>query len=225
MVFKDPVNEDLKEKADKRGGLAKLGLMNSDVWHDDPKRLVFTLSRYKFVAKLLSGSNSVAEFGCGDGFCSRIVAQHVKELVITDFDPYFISRFSELCSDGWDIRHFAHDLCIKPFNQKFDAIYSLDVVEHIKPELEDILFKNIILSLKDNGICIIGMPSLESQRYASEKSKAGHINCKNGEILKKDLKKYFRNVFLFAMNDEIIHTGFTPMSHYNIALCVTPIRD
>ncbi|MFM8835604.1 MAG: methyltransferase type 12, partial [Actinomycetota bacterium] len=33
------------------------------------------------------------------------------------------------------------------------------------------------------------------------------------------LKKYFHSVFMFSMNDEVVHTGFFPMSHYLIAVC------
>ena len=55
---------------------------------------------------------------------------------------------------------------------------------------------------------IIGTPSLESQAYASPPSKAGHINCKSGDELKALLSSYFHNVFLFSMNDEVVHTGF-----------------
>ena len=62
--------------------------MNSAVWHEDPKRLVFTLSRYKFVAMMLAGKNNVTEVGCGDGFGARIVRQEVKHLAITDYDLY-----------------------------------------------------------------------------------------------------------------------------------------
>ncbi len=29
-------------------------------------------------------------------------------------------------------------------------------------------------------------------------------------------------VFLFSMNDEVVHTGFSKMAHYLLALCVTP---
>ena len=39
-------------------GLTTLGMMNNQVWQDDPRRLVFTLSRYKFVSKLLVGCNA-----------------------------------------------------------------------------------------------------------------------------------------------------------------------
>ena len=69
------------------------------------------------------------------------------------------------------------------------------------------------------------MPSLESQIYASEGSKIGHVNCQSGDVLKNNLKKYFHNVFIFSMSDEVVHTGFTPMAHYLLALCVTPLKD
>ena len=33
---------------------------------------------------------------------------------------------------------------------------------------------------------------------------------------------HFRNVFIFSMNDEVVHTGFYPMAHYLFALCCHP---
>ena len=59
------------------------------------------------------------------------------------------------------------------------------------------------------------MPSLESQKYASKQSKEGHVNCKSGENLKKLLNKYFINNFVFSMNDEVVHTGFSDGSLFN----------
>jgi hypothetical protein len=72
-------------------GLETLGLMTSFAWNDDPKRLTFTLSRYKFVAKLLSGRCNVLEIGCADAFGTRIVLQEVQNLTAIDFDPVFIA--------------------------------------------------------------------------------------------------------------------------------------
>ena len=60
---RDPVNQDLIEN-EKEFGLEGLGVMSSDYWRRDPKRLVFTLARYKFVSKMLDGKESVAEIGC-----------------------------------------------------------------------------------------------------------------------------------------------------------------
>jgi len=36
------------------------------------------------------------------------------------------------------------------------------------------------------------------------------------------MERHFENVFLFSMNDEVVHTGFTPLAHYLFALCVGP---
>ena len=80
-------------------------------------------------------------------------------------------------------------------------------------------YGNIINSLSDGGVVILGMPSLESQKYASSASKDGHVNCKTGKDLKSLCEKYFHNVFLFSMNDEIVHTGFEKMAHYLLVLC------
>ena len=193
--------------------------MNSAVWHEDPKRLVFTLSRYKFVAKMLTGKNRVAEIGCGDGFGARIVKQEVGQLTITDYDSYFIKRFEDIVSEKYPISAVEHNILEGPLGQKFDAIYSLDVLEHIPINHEDVFVRNIINSLGSNGIVILGMPSIESQTYASPASKEGHINCKTGKDLKLFLEKYFHNVLLFSMNDEVVHTGFEKMAHYLFVIC------
>ena len=34
------------------------------------------------------------------------------------------------------------------------------------------------------------------------------------------MQRYFRNVFMFGMNDEVLHTGFAPMCHYLWSLAV-----
>ena len=217
---KDPVNQPLISLENEKG-LEKIGLMNSAVWHEDPKRLVFTLSRYKFVSKMLRGKNRVAEIGCGDGFGARIVKQEVGQLTITDYDSYFIKRFEDIASEEWPISAVEHNILEGPLEQKFDAIYSLDVMEHIHSENEHVFIKNIIDSVKNSGVVIIGMPSLESQMYASPGSKAGHVNCKSGKNLKSLMESFFHNVFLFSMNDEVVHTGFEKMAHYIIVVCTS----
>ena len=40
-----------------------------------------------------------------------------------------------------------------------------------------------------------------------------------GSELKSLLEQYFHSVFLFSMNDEVVHTGFYPMAHYLLAIC------
>ena len=95
-------------------------------------------------------------------------------------------------------------------------------MEHISEEFDDILLENLVSSLTSTGICIVGMPSMESQKYASEGSLQGHVNCKSGEALRNLFLRYFHNVFVFSMNDEVVHTGYFPMAHYLICIGVSP---
>lgn len=200
-------------------GLETLGLMTNQAWRDDPKRLAFTFARYKFVAKMLSGFDHVLEVGCADAFATRIVVQDVKRLTAVDFDPLFVEDVRSRMSDPWRFECFTHDLLAGPVPGKFDGIYAMDVLEHIEPAHEKTFLTNMVASLAPHGAMVIGMPSLESQAHASPISKEGHVNCKTMPDLKASLARFFHNVFMFSMNDEVVHTGYHKMAHYLIALC------
>lgn len=200
-------------------GLESFGLMSSQAWYDDPKRLAFTLSRYKFAAKILSGSKNVLEVGCADAFATRVVAQEVEKLTAVDFDPLFIEDAKTRVSDRWKYECLVHDMLSGPVPGSYDGIYSLDVLEHIQPADEALFLKNMVSSLTEHGTMVIGMPSLESQPYASPISKEGHVNCKSMPDFKKTMQKYFHNVYMFSMNDEVVHTGYHKMAHYLFAVC------
>lgn len=202
-------------------GLASLGLTTNQVWRDDPRHLLFILARCKFVAKMLSGKRRVLEVGCGDAFGSRIVRQEVDELCAVDFDSVFIKDANERMDERWKFDCRVHDMLSGPVEGgPFDAAYTLDVIEHIDIKDEDLFVSNIVKSLDEHGVLIVGSPSIQSQVYASEYSKQGHVNCKDHKQLKDLMLKYFDNVFIFSMNDEVVHTGYYPMAHYLFALCV-----
>ena len=200
-------------------GRTQFGLMSNQVWHDDPKRLVFMLSRYKFVSRLLEGKSSALEIGCADAFGSRIVRQTVPNITAIDFDPVFIKDAKSRQRDDWPLDLRVHDILDGPVAGDFEAAYCVDVLEHIAPESEEIFIKNVVASIDPNGMAIFGMPSLESQKYASEQSKIGHVNCKSGDQLKDLMQKHFYNAIVFSMNDEVVHTGYYPMTHYLFAVC------
>jgi len=201
-------------------GLARFGIMSNQTWRDDPRHLLFVLSRYKFVAKMLSGKQRVLEIGCADAFGTRLVMQEVGSVTAIDFDPVFIEDARDrMTTDAWACECRIHDILDGPVAGDFDAAYSLDVLEHIPPAREDRFLHNIAESVRETGVVILGSPSLQSQVYASKGSKEGHVNCKDGMDLKHLLERHFDNVFLFSMNDEVVHTGYYPMAHYLFAIC------
>ena len=218
MGTKEPQYNMQVEEANEKG-LAKLGLTTSHTYRNDPRRLLFLLSRYKFVSKMFSNYENILEAGCGDGFGTQIISQECKNIDAIDFDEIFIENCKKN-RDNPNVNFYLHDILDTPFKQNYyNGIYSLDVLEHIPKEKESIYLINLVKSLKYNGSLIIGMPSLESQEYASIQSKQGHINCKSGNELKTLLEEYFHNVFLFSMNDEVVHTGYSKMAHYILVLC------
>lgn len=206
-------------------GRARFGLMSSQVYHDDPKRLGFLLARYKFVAKMLAGLGRVAEIGCADAFGTPVVAKEVGSILATDFDPLFIRDAKERLGHLSNLSFLVHDMLQGPIpTSPFEAAFACDVFEHIAPDKEAVFLTNAANSLSERGALILGIPSLESQPYASPQSKEGHVNCKSGPAFRAAMQPYFHNVFLFSMNDEVVHTGFYPMAHYLFTLCVGPKR-
>lgn len=195
-----------------------MGLMSNQVWHDDPKRIAFVLARYKFVAKMFSGMKHVLECGCADAFGTRVVLQEVKAVTATDFDPLFIEDAKRRMDPDWQFECLTHDMLDGPIDRGFDGVFAVDVIEHIDAANEDRFVGNMVKSLQPHGVCILGVPSLESQAYASPGSKAGHVNCKTGETLRDLMSRFFYNVFIFSMNDEVVHTGFQKMAHYLFAI-------
>jgi len=195
-------------------GEVRLGPYASYTWRRDPQHLLFSLARYKFCGKMLAGKSNVLEIGCGDAFGISIVLQTVDRIHGIDIEPLIIednlkrSEYAHRCS--FEVL----DITKNSVNRKFDGAFSLDVIEHISPPMEHRFIKNIYDSLRPHAVFIIGTPNITAHQYASPNSVAGHINLKSYDKISKLLKSYFHNVFLFSMNDEVIHTGYYPMGHY-----------
>ena len=186
----------------------------------DFKHLSYSLSRYKFAGKMLEGKKSVMEVGCNAGFKTMMFSQFVEKVVGIDFSESAIAYANANYADKNRTYICADITKIEPFAEKFEAAVSLDVIEHIPKEEETVFLEAIVKNLDKNGICIIGTPNITASAYQSEETKLSHINLYSHARLKALMEKYFVNVFMFGMNDEVVHTGFSAMSHYIIAMGV-----
>lgn len=173
---------------------------------------------------MLEGKKNVLEVGCGDGFGIPIVAQAVEKLYAADWEERLIEGNAErLGGVMHNVRFLQADINEKPVEGiQVNAIYSIDFVEHLDPENEDVVMRNLIASYerKEDAVMIIGTPNSTAAQYASPQSAALHINLKSHQMLRELLDRYFHNVFMFGMNDEVLHTGYAPMCHYLFGLGV-----
>lgn len=195
-----------------------LGPWTSYSLQHDPKHLCFVLSRYKFCAKMLEGQKKVLEIGCGDGIGIPVVAQAVSSLHCVDWEPRNIKGNKRRYPFLKNVSYECLDATQKAVEGQYDACFHIDVIEHLEPRHEKKLIENICCSLARQGILIIGTPNKDASRYATERSSSQHINLHTAESLRKLVGKYFEHCFIFSMNDEVVHTGYSKMAHYLFAI-------
>jgi len=187
-----------------------------------PRRLLHLLSYYKFAAKMIGADKRVIEIGCSEGVGSVILAEHAASCLAVDLDAASIDiANATVASDRLEFR------CMNAFDAapgSFDAAVALDIIEHIEPARDDEFVAGIAGLLEPHGVFVCGTPNVTSDQYASAHTKLGHINLYSAERLRALAERHFHNVFMFSANDEVVHTGFAPMAHYLIALCVGPRR-
>jgi len=193
---------------------------------NSPRHLLFTFSRYKFAARMLPQDKKikVLELGCNEGLGSIMLGEIGHKVTAVDADSDAILWAKDAFKDNAIKVDFAQDDFLDKSYGKHDAVISLDVIEHIPKEKEDNYFNTIKNNLTEQGMCIIGTPNDTATKYASKASQIGHINMYTAERLTTALRKHFSHVFIFGMNDEVVHTGFYPMCHYLMAIACTPLK-
>jgi 2-polyprenyl-3-methyl-5-hydroxy-6-metoxy-1,4-benzoquinol methylase len=201
-----------------------LGPWTSYSLQRDPRHLAFVLARYKFVAKMLDGRPRVLEIGVGDAFGLPIVAQAVGHVDAIDWDERLLEGNRRRLPHLANVEYHLIDFNRTAPGFTVDAVYWVDVIEHLETSSEPAVLANICRCLSDDGVLLTGTPNVTAAAYASPQSAAGHINLKSFASLRELMQGYFRNVFMFGMNDEVVHSGYGPMSHYLWALAVGPRR-
>ena len=137
---------------------------------------------------MFEGFKDVPEVGAGDGFKEdSIVGQFCKRLTLSDIEMENLKEYNRTKIKNY--KFILNDFVKKSIPKKFDGIYLLDVLEQVLTKKRKFIFKKFKKMFKTkNGTLIVGMPSLESQKYASKLSKIGQgKNCKT----KKDLKNFY----------------------------------
>lgn len=195
----------------------------------DPKRIAFFMARYKFAAKMLRACGSIIDVGCGSGMgtltflsdtrATKVLGIDSERDVIDHAVNHLLTAVAKVRADVETLEFVCGDFAESPF-VNWDGLSCLDVIEHIDPGAANKFLDRVCAALGADGVAVIGTPSLHAAQYASKHSQIGHINLYDPDRLRDELSRKFRHVFMFSMNDEIVHTGFDKLAHYLIAVCV-----
>lgn len=197
----------------------KLGPTYSYLLLHTPRQLLFAYARYKFAARLIGEFPKVdiLELGCNEGIGTLLLAEYGHSVTAVDFDQKAVQWAKKNLGKKKNISYKYGDFLGKIYGE-FGVAVLIDVIEHIPQNREKELLETITGNLRDDGYCIVGTPNAAASKHSSATSRAGHVNLFSAKALKVLMGKYFKNVFIFSMNDEVMHTGFYPMSHYLFAL-------
>lgn len=191
----------------------------------DVKHLSFLLSRYKFITKMLRYKKGIKmlELGGNEAIGCLMFYQNLDMASYTevDFDEKAIEWNNKNLNCLRNANFYNSDFfnCKEIEKEKYDAVISVDVIEHIPMSREEEFCTLMVDHLNENGCAIIGTPTSYMYEYAAPATKIAHINNYSQERLYNLLSRFFNDVFIFNMTDEVIHTGFDPMSCYVFALC------
>jgi len=194
-----------------------LGRYASFWFHKTPRRVLHCMSYYKFASKLIGKGKRVLDVGCNEGLGTFLVGKECGFAKGVDFDEDAITQAQKNFKEPF-VEFEAGDFLKSKDTGNWDAVINFDVIEHILPEHAHDFIEGIAKELTPEGLCVIGTPSKISQDFASEVSKKGHINIYSHERLEAEMREHFEFVFMFAANDEVVHTGYLPLAHYFITV-------
>jgi 2-polyprenyl-3-methyl-5-hydroxy-6-metoxy-1,4-benzoquinol methylase len=195
----------------------QLGKYASYWFYKTPRRMLHSMSYYKFAAKMIGSNKYVLDVGCNEGLGTYLLAKECGFAKGMDFDEEAISTAKGNFT-AKNVEFEVGDFLKSPRLGIWDAVTTFDTIEHIYPEHVAAFWRGLTDSLNTEGVAVVGTPSLISQQFASEVSKKGHVNVYTGERLEEEMRAHFHHVFMFAAHDEIVHTGYMPLAHYLIAV-------
>ena len=190
-------------------------------FREDPLSFFITVARYKFATRFIKKSHNILDAGCGHGFGSIFLSKYANSVTGGDFDE-------ELVAHNNNEFESIQNLNFKKLNlldpdpshiEKYDALVSMDVIEHFEKNDVESVTKNYSRLLKPGGFAVIGTPNIASQQYASQRRINSHPFEFDYDEFDRVLNTAFSNVFVFSMTDEIVSTQFPKMAWYLMAIC------
>jgi hypothetical protein len=192
-----------------------LGAQTGKTWNKGPRQLSRLMTHYRFIAKLLANQNDIAEVGYE--FATRIVLRDAKKVAAYDSNSEIIEDVDHDNGVDWELHRSGHDILKGPLPQHHDAIFSLDTIKLVSPNMEDDFIRHLRDSLRyDHSILIIGSQLIATPDRISN---AQPVFQRSVATLRSTLEKHFHVVLWFSIVDDVALPGVMPTADHLFCVC------
>lgn len=206
---------DVKDRMGERR--LEFGRQLTDWYYHQPNRLLDSMAYYKFASKLFGPGKRVLDLGCGEGLGTWLLAVENGSALGVDPDEEAIACAARNYGHDARIQFRCEDFPRTP-PQPFDGIVCFDVIERLVRDKVPAFWGRLTDNLTHDGILVVGTPNIAANPHASPAQQAVRTNLYSSERLETEMSRSFHHVFLFAGNDELVHTGFLAMAPYLLAV-------
>jgi SAM-dependent methyltransferase/glycosyltransferase involved in cell wall biosynthesis len=156
---------------------------------------IHSAKRYLFAAEFCAGG-LVLDLGCGSGYGAKFLARTAQQVVAADMDAFTLQYGEETYPDPRIRRIQVSPEQNLPFEtHRFDAIVSLEVVEHVPVEQMDAYFAEIGRLLKPDGVLIMSTPNKQIYIHYPDPY---HVSLMTLDEFRALLESRFRHVELYG---------------------------
>lgn len=142
--------------------------------------------------------DNLLDAGTGIGFFLPTLSRLAKSVTAVDYSPHTLAYAKKMCRKRQlkNIKFFQADLLRVNFNQKFDLINTLSVLEHISPKQLPLIMRRFHSWLKPDGYLIAGWPNEGGKIF---------------KLVQTWEKRLLRPKMLSSLKDE--HRHYKPLGH------------
>ena len=189
---------------------------------DEDDNVVRHMSRYKFAASFIPKGSRLLDCACGSGYGSELLAEKAGSVLgidrCSDAIDYARAHF-----DAPNIEFRQGDIGHLKFAQdSFDAVVSLETLEHVPRDVCESYLRNIVQWLKPGGILVCSSPML---RYSNGKpyvTNPYHINELPRDELIQMLEQHNEHLQLNYFHQK--EDAFQPLLDEHTGFCVIVAR-
>ena len=180
------------------------------------------IHRYKFASNFIGPGSKVLDGACGSGYGSAILSGNNANVLGIDVNREVI-KFANQRHLNKSVEFIVGDVATLSFpDASFDAVVSLETLEHLPNATCQKYLKNISSWLKPKGILVASSPMLRYKDCKPFITSPYHIN----ELPKDELLAMFEIclpdfVFQFYYQDE---TRFVPLLDEHTGFCILVAR-